>query len=366
MTDVDQLWMRRALSLAASACGCVEPNPMVGAVVLDAAGAFAGEGSHRRFGGPHAEVNALAAAGERAAGGTLYVTLEPCCHVGKTPPCTNAVLAAGIRRVVVAMIDPFPKVAGGGLAILRRAGIAVELGGGEAEAQALNAPYLKLMQTGMPWIIGKWAMTLDGRTATRTGDSRWISNEAARASVHELRGRVDAIVVGAGTVRYDDPTLTARPPGPRTPMRVIVTASGNLPFSGKLCETIGEAPILLATTAQGASRLASWRNAGAEVIAFPESNDVIHLPALLAQLGRRRFTNVLVEGGAGLLGSLHDEGLLDETWVYVGAKLIGGADSLSPIGGRGVGSMREAREPHSTTMHALGDTMLIRSRFTSP
>ena len=196
-------WVRRALELAARGRGAVEPNPMVGAVVLDAAGEPAGEGWHRTFGEPHAEVNALAAAGDRARGGTLVVTLEPCCHVGKTPPCTDAVLRSGVRRVVAAMADPFPKVAGGGVKILRDAGLDVHVGLCEAEARRLNAPYLKLLRTGRPWVHLKWAMTLDGKIATRTGDSKWISSDESRAGVHALRGRADAIIVGRGTLVAD-------------------------------------------------------------------------------------------------------------------------------------------------------------------
>ena len=201
---------------------------MVGAVVLSADGRLVGEGYHERYGGPHAEAIALAAAGEAARGGTLYVTLEPCCHHGKTPPCTDAVLRSGVRRVVAAMGDPFPQVAGGGLKLLRDAGLDVAVGVCEAEARRLNAPYLKLLRTGKPWVIAKWAMTLDGKIATRTGDSKWISGEESRRRVHELRGRVDAVIVGRGTVEADDPLLTARPPGPRTATRVVLSASGRV------------------------------------------------------------------------------------------------------------------------------------------
>ena len=196
--------MARALELAGRGFGSVEPNPMVGAVVLNPAGRLVGEGWHRRYGGPHAEVFALAAAGESARGGTLYVTLEPSCHHGQTPPCTDAVLASGVARVVVAMADPFPRVNGGGLAILRRAGLTVEVGVLESQARALNAAYLTLLGTGRPWVIAKWAMTLDGKLATRTGDSKWVSNAECRAKVHDLRGRVDAVIVGRGTVAADD------------------------------------------------------------------------------------------------------------------------------------------------------------------
>src|SRR5262249_36407913 len=199
MDTVDEKWMQRALELAERGRGYVEPNPLVGAVLVRD-GLLLGEGWHERYGEAHAEVNALAAAGVMARGATLYVTLEPCCHYGKTPPCTDAILRAGVKRVVAAMEDPFTQVAGQGAARLRAAGVPVEVGVCEAEARRLNAPYLKLLRTGRPYVHAKWAMTLDGKIATRTGDSKWISNEASRRIVHELRGRMDAIIVGIGTV----------------------------------------------------------------------------------------------------------------------------------------------------------------------
>ena len=213
--EIDLWHIRRALELAARGQGAVEPNPMVGCVVAQGA-EIIGEGWHRRFGQAHAEVEALQMAGNRAAGATLYVTLEPCCHQGKTPPCTEAVAASGVRRVVIALRDPFPQVQGGGIAAFQAAGLTVEVGLLGAEAARLNAPYLKLVETGRPWIIAKWAMTLDGKIATHTGESRWISNPRSREIVHALRGRVDAVMIGRGTAERDNPLLTARPAGPRT------------------------------------------------------------------------------------------------------------------------------------------------------
>jgi diaminohydroxyphosphoribosylaminopyrimidine deaminase / 5-amino-6-(5-phosphoribosylamino)uracil reductase len=282
--SVEERGMRQALALAERGRGHVEPNPMVGAIVLDVGGQLVGEGWHRKFGEAHAEVNAFAMAGARAKGGTLVVTLEPCCHHGKTPPCTEAVLRSGVRRVVVAMADPFPKVAGGGLAILRQAGMEINVGLLEVEAKSLNAPYLKLISTGRPWVHLKWAMSLDGKIATRSGDSKWISGEESRAIVHELRGRMDAIVVGAGTLRADDPLLMPRPPGPRMPTRIVVTQTGELPAKCRLLDTIAEAPVMVFTSKAGESRLANWQSSGAEVL-VGESID-----ALLRELGRRRKT----------------------------------------------------------------------------
>src|SRR5437667_85701 len=237
----DEHWMRRALDLAERGRGYVEPNPLVGAVVVRAE-QVVGEGWHQRYGEAHAEVNALAAAGEAARGATLYVTLEPCCHHGKTPPCTDAVLRAGIRRVVAAMLDPFPEVAGRGAALLRAAGLTVDFGPGEAEARRQNAPYLKLLATGRSYVHAKWAMSLDGKIATATGDSKWISGEASRRRVHELRGCMDAIVIGGGTARADDPLLTVRPPGPRTPARIVLSSTGALSPESRLVKSVAEAP----------------------------------------------------------------------------------------------------------------------------
>ncbi len=364
-SPIDEHWMRHALALAARGQGAVEPNPMVGAVVLGEDGTLAGDGFHEQFGGPHAEVHAFAAAGERARGGTLYVTLEPCCHHGKTPPCTDAVLRSGVRRVVVAMADPFPRVAGGGLQILREAGIAVEVGLGELEARRLNAPYLKLLSTGKPWVIAKWAMTLDGKIATRIGDSKWISGEESRARVHELRGRVDAVVVGRGTLTADDPLLTARPPGKRVPTRVVVTQSGELPVPCRLRETARESPVMVVTAAENAGKLAAWSAAGAEVVGVPggdsSSDRGLSPAAILAEMGQRRWTNILVEGGGGLLGSFLDAGEIDEVWAFAAPVLVGGTGP-SPLGGLGFARLAEAVRLGDCEVVPCGGDVLIRGR----
>jgi diaminohydroxyphosphoribosylaminopyrimidine deaminase/5-amino-6-(5-phosphoribosylamino)uracil reductase len=333
--DLDRWHMARAIELAARGQGAVEPNPMVGCVVAEGA-EIIGEGWHRGYGGPHAEVEALAVAGRRARGATLYVTLEPCCHHGKTPPCTDAVLAAGIRRVVVAAADPFPAVAGQGLKTLQQAGVAVEVGLLEAEARRLNAPYLKRLTTDRPWIIAKWAMTLDGKIASHTGDSRWISAPQSRAIVHQLRGRVDAIVVGRRTAEVDDPLLTARPAGPRTATRVVVDSHGKLSGASQLVKTARQTPLVIAAgeqiTAADRDRLEA---AGCEVLICPGQTHAQRLDALLSELGRRRLTNVLVEGGGELLGSLLDARAIDEVHVFVAPKLLGGSTAPTPIAGRG-------------------------------
>jgi diaminohydroxyphosphoribosylaminopyrimidine deaminase/5-amino-6-(5-phosphoribosylamino)uracil reductase len=336
MSTNDDQWMQRAVELAECGRGCVEPNPLVGAVVVRD-GRMVGEGWHERYGQAHAEVNAFAAAGAAARGASLYVTLEPCCHHGKTPPCTDAILRAGIQRVVVAMLDPFPQVAGQGAAILRAAGVTVDCGVLEAEARRLNAPYLTLVEKGRPYVLAKWAMTLDGKIATRTGESQWISNEESRRRVHQLRGRMDAILVGIGTALMDDPQLTARPPGPRTAMRIVLDRQCRLPLSTQLARTARTVATLVATTsAAPPEAIAALEAQGCEVLRLAD------LESLLAELGRRRMTNVLVEGGSGVLGSFLDARLIDEVHVFLASRLIGGAAARTPIGGLGVEKVSQA------------------------
>lgn len=358
MTDAG--WMTRALELASRGRGGVEPNPLVGAVVVRD-GVSVGEGWHERFGGPHAEVLALAAAGAAAQGATLYVTLEPCCHHGKTPPCTEAILAVKPARVVVAMRDPFPRVAGQGIEQLRAAGIVVEVGVEEQEASRLNAPYLMLLGQARPWVIAKWAMTLDGRIATRTGDSKWISGEESRRRVHDLRGRVDAVIVGRGTVIADDPLLTARPPGPRTAARVVLTASGELPERCQLRATAREVPVIVFTAAGNEGKLAGWAADGAEVVPLPAGDGGLSVDAVLTELGRRRMTNVLVEGGAGVHGAFLDARAVDEVWAFVAPVLVGGAGAPGPVGGRGAGQLADALRGADVTVEQIGGDVLVRA-----
>ena len=259
----DELMMRRAIELARRGLGFVEPNPAVGAIVVDSSGTVVGEGWHQKYGGPHAEVHAIAQAGTKAFGATLYVTLEPCCHFGKTPPCSRAVIAAGIHRVVIGIRDPNPQVDGGGIAELRNAGIDVDIGVLEHNVKRLVAPFISLTTQFRPWYHGKWAMTLDGKIATRSCHSKWITNEASRAVVHQLRGRMDGILVGIGTAIADNPALTARPQGPRIPTRIVVDTAARLPLESQLAKTVSEAPVLVFTTdAAPADRCTRLRDAG--------------------------------------------------------------------------------------------------------
>jgi len=327
----DTAAMRRAIDLAGRGAGHVEPNPQVGAVVVAADGTIVGEGWHTVFGGPHAEVAALAAAGPAARGATLCVTLEPCCHHGKTPPCTAAIIAAGIARVVIASGDPFPAVAGRGIAALRAAGIDVETGVLGADARRLIAPFCKLVETGMPWVIAKWAMSLDGRLAAPPGADRWISSAESRSLVHALRGRIDAIAVGIGTVLADDPLLTARPPGPRQPLRIVLDSAARLPLAAALVRTAREVPVLVAAgPAATADRVAALRAAGCEVWQAAADSRSEQLRELLAELGRRRLTNLMVEGGAAVLQTFFAAGAVDEIQAFVAPRVIGGDPAALP------------------------------------
>jgi diaminohydroxyphosphoribosylaminopyrimidine deaminase/5-amino-6-(5-phosphoribosylamino)uracil reductase len=341
MDAADELWMRRALELAERGRGFVEPNPLVGAVLVRQ-GRIVGEGWHQRYGQAHAEVHAFAAAGEAARGATLYVTLEPCCHQGKTPPCTDAVLRAGVTRVVAALEDPFPQVDGQGAARLRAAGVAIEFGVGAAEARRQNAPYLKRLATGRPYVHAKWAMTLDGKIASRTGDSQWISNDASRRRVHELRGRMDGILVGIGTALADDPLLTARPPGPRTATRVVLDSQGRLPLQARLIGTARDVPTLVVM--REGTNAVPLRAAGCAVL--PVSTDEQGRPSLtvlLDALGQRQWTNLLVEGGTEVFGQFFDGGHVDEVHAFIAPKVLGGRDALPAVGGHGAATVALAQ-----------------------
>lgn len=364
VSELDQRHMVRALDLAARGQGHVEPNPMVGCVIADGQ-RVVGEGWHQRFGGPHAEIEAIRAAGTIPAGATMYVTLEPCCHQGKTPPCTDAVIASGVRRVVVAARDPFTKVAGGGIQRLEEAGLDVEVGLKEQESDWLNAPYLKLVHTGRPWIIAKWAMTLDGKSATRTGSSMWISGDASRRVVHEIRGRMDAIIVGRGTASADDPLLTSRPPGARTATRIVVDSRASLSPDSQLVRTVDQTPVLVACGPEAPEanrrRLA---DAGCEVWMDDSQAASDRLLRLLGELGRRRMTNVLIEGGGQLAGSLFDAKEVDEFHVFIANKLVGGTEASTPLAGTGIELMPQAVTLHEPTVEHLDGDIYMHGRTT--
>ena len=340
---------------------------MVGCVIAKGAVAIS-EGWHRAFGLPHAEIEALRIAGEHARGATAYVTLEPCCHHGKTPPCADALIEAGVARVVVGVSDPNPEVCGGGMRRLAEAGIEVELLDDSAVQERakctdLIRPFVKLITTGRPWVIAKWAMTLDGKIATYTGDARWVSGIGARALVHDLRGRIDAVIVGRGTVEADDPLLTARPPGPRTATRIVVDSGARLSPSCRLIATTDEAPVMVAVAGDAPhDRCAALECLGAEVLRLEGDEAGGRLEELLNELGRRRMTNVLLEGGEQLAGGFFDRGLVDEVWVFVAGKIVGGKDAPGPIGGTGRRLMEESLNLTGGTWRQLGEDLYYRCR----
>jgi len=324
--------MRRALTLARR--GRTSPNPMVGAVVVKD-GVVIGEGFHPKAGEPHAEVFALDSAGGNSSGATMYVTLEPCCHTGRTPPCTEAIIKAGIARVYAAMADPDPKVAGKGFARLRQLGIEVECGLLEPEARLLNEAYVKHRETGMPLVILKSAISLDGKIASRTGDSKWITGERSRAFGHRLRRDVDAIVVGANTARVDDPRLTARV-GSRTyyPTRVVVSESGDLPASLVLIGPPGESIIAVPKRANSES-LRKLEQAGARILTLKDYGERASIADLMRQLGELGHLSVLIEGGGEIAASALEEKVVDKVIFFYAPRIIGGRGAVSAIGGLG-------------------------------
>lgn len=363
MSDLqeDMRWMRRALRLAAR--GYTPPNPMVGCVLVKD-GAVVGEGYHLRAGGPHAEVVALEAAGERARGATAYVSLEPCSHSGRTPPCAPALVAAGVARVVAAALDPNPRVSGKGIAILQEAGIAVQVGLLEEEARRLNAAFFHYQTTGRPFVLLKAAMTLDGKIATRTGDSRWITGPRARRHVHRLRAQSGAVLCGIGTALADDPLLTARLPGvPRQPLRVVLDTHLRLPLTSRLVATAREVPTLIAAgkTPDRCRRMA-LENCGIEVICLPtNAAGRIALPELLAELGRREVISVLVEGGSQINAAFLEGGHVHRLLWFIAPKLIGGRDAPTPVAGTGAALMADAVSLSPFRVRRFGPDLLLES-----
>lgn len=363
--DAREVWMRRAIELAARGEGLVEPNPMVGCVLVRD-GQIIGEGYHQRFGGPHAEVEALRSCDD-ASGATAYVTLEPCCHQGKTPPCSNALIAAGVSRVVVAVQDPFPKVAGGGIRQLNDAGIDVDIGCLREQSENVMAPYLMRVNQARPWVIAKWAMTIDGRIATRSGSSQWVTNAESRQAVHQLRGRVDAVIAGMGTVESDDPLLTARLDDDESAARLalrVVCCLHRLPaVDSRLVMTASQWPVLCCVgTEVDPKELAELRRRGVGVFAAGCDDAAELVRRSLTHLADRQCTNVMVEGGGGLLASFFEAGLVDECHVYLGPKVVGGLQAIGPVGGVGVEAIEDAYTFGIQSIDRFGDDVRVRYR----
>ncbi|VAX41685.1 Diaminohydroxyphosphoribosylaminopyrimidine deaminase / 5-amino-6-(5-phosphoribosylamino)uracil reductase [hydrothermal vent metagenome] len=359
----EQSVMQHALLLAANGLGYVEPNPPVGAVIVDENLNLISEGYHLAFGAPHAEVVALSGVKTSLDNATLFVTLEPCCHTGKTGPCSQAIIQSGIKRVVVAMQDPASYVSGKGIEKLRAAGIEVVVGLLREKGERLLAPFAKFITKQLPYVHAKWAMSLDGKIATSTGDSQWISNEQSRAQVHLLRGRMDAILVGLKTALTDDPLLTARPAGPRIAIRIVLDSNASLPVDSQLVQTINQAPLLVvATTSAPQQNIERLQQHGVEVLTLPamEGSRFPSLRELLKELGRKQMTHLLVEGGGMVLGSFFDLQLVDETHLFIAPKIIGGEHSLSPVGGVGNKTVPQISLLEQKEVQFLGEDIYIR------
>lgn len=355
-------YMDRALALAKLALAHASPNPAVGAVIVRD-DVIVGEGYTHPPGSHHAEIVALHQAGEKARGATMYVTLEPCCHQGRTPPCTRSIIEAGIAAVRLATTDPDPRVCGRGKAELEAAGIETHLGDHEEAAREVNEAYIKYTLTGLPFVIGKFAMSLDGKIATKTGESRWISGEQSRRYVHTLRSQVAAIMVGVDTIIRDDPQLTARAGlvGGRVekqPLRVIVDSRGRTPPSAKVFRVPGRT--LVVTTGEAAlERVKALAAAGAEVVELPARGGMVSLGDLLSLLGERQIMSMMVEGGAGVFGSLFEERLLDKVLVFVAPIVIGGHGAKNPVEGKGVEKLSQATGITRVRVETVGSDVLI-------
>ncbi len=366
-TDIDHRHLARAIEIAENGRGRVSPNPLVGAVIADREAMIA-EGYHTAFGAPHAEVEAIQAAGERALGAaTLYVSQEPCCHHGKTPPCTDAIRQAGIRRVVVGAEDPSEHASGRGLGIMRDEGIEVVMADGElaARARLLNQPFRKWARTGRPWVLFKAAMTLDGKVATQGGDSKWISSEASRTRVHYWRGECDAVAVGIGTALADDPELTARAAGVhRQPRRVVFDSLARLPVDSKLLRDARRVALTVVVS-RAAPRAATdaLQSHGAEVIVAPGENETARVRSALDQLGMNGVSSILLEGGPHLAGAFLDADEIDEMRLFLAPLVLGGRTARAAMEGEGAEAIASAARALTVQCERVAEDVLIFARL---
>lgn len=362
-SDINFKYMRRALELAKKGEGYTNPNPLVGAVIVKD-GKIIGEGYHEKYGGNHAEVNAFLNATEDVKGATMYVTLEPCSHYGKTPPCANKIVEKGIKKVVIANKDPNDKVSGRGISILKENGIEVVIGVLEEESRELNEIFFKYITTKIPFCILKTAMTLDGKIATKTGDSKWITSEDSRKYVHKLRHKVSAVMVGIGTVLEDDPYLTTRLDVGLgvDPIRIIVDTKARIPLEAKVINIKSNTRTIIATTELAAiEKVKVLKDKGVEVIICPLKNNKVDLNYLTKVLGEQGIDSILIEGGSELNFSAIESGIVDKVNIFIAPKLIGGNTAKTPIGGLGIELMKDAVMLKNIDIHKFGDDIIIES-----
>lgn len=354
----DEQYMRRAIALAQKGAGWTAPNPMVGAVIVRN-GRIIGEGYHARCGELHAERNALASLTESAAGAAIYVTLEPCCHHGRTPPCTDAILEHGITRVVIGSRDPNPLVAGKGAAILREHGVEVIEDFLREECDALNPEFFHYITTGRPYVVMKYAMTLDGKIASRTGASKWITGETARAHVHALRARYAAIAAGIGTVLADDPMLNCRLPGAHQPLRIVIDSALRIPMEAQLCQTAREYPTMIACADAPEEKKRALEALGVEVVSLPGADGRVDLRKLTELLGKRQISSLLLEGGGQLHEAALRAGIVNHVCAYIAPKLLGGRDAKTPVEGLGAATPDEGAQLKNLKLTYLAEDILL-------
>jgi len=359
--ELSQKYINRALELAIRGEGRVEPNPVVGAVLVKD-GRVIGEGWHEYFGGPHAEINAINNATEPVAGATLYITLEPCAHFGKTPPCVDTIIKSGIKKVVIGVRDVNPVTAGKGIATLKKAGLEVVEGINERKAREINAPFFKLHKEGLPYIIAKWAMSIDGKIASRTGDAKWISSDESRAFVHQFRERMGAIMVGINTVLADDPTLLGRPGAKRHPKRVILDSFARLPVTSQIVKTLLQAETYVVVSPNAPQeRVQKLYELGVKVFEIEEVGGSLNLIKLGRKLAETGINKVLLEGGGAVLASAFETHLVDEVMVFIVPKIIGGKEAISPVGGKGIELIKDALLLEPFTVEHIGNDLLVRA-----
>lgn len=360
----EEKYMKLAMELAEKGCGRVSPNPLVGAVIVKD-GRIIGQGYHRKYGDLHAEREALKNCGGSPQDADMYVTLEPCCHYGKQPPCTEAIIEAGIKRVIIGSSDPNPLVAGKGVKILRENGIEVIEGFMEEECDRMNRVFFHFISSGRPYVVMKYAMTTDGKIATYTGESKWITGEKARERVHRDRNRYTAIMAGIGTVLSDDPLLTCRIEGGRDPVRIICDTGMRIPVDSRIVSTAKEVPTMIAVSMEGASGKQEKREAllkaGCEILEVPFKKGHMDLGELMKILGERNIDSVLLEGGATLNWAALEAGIVDMVQAYIAPKIFGGKHALSPVGGEGVAVPADAVTLAKPQVTVIGDDILLES-----